>query len=93
MLFEDYMDYMFCYTVNKFFNFSKKCLKKHLQFVMQLIIEENDLIFCYLIKYRVPTRTGKPRKMERHFAVREKSGNFEQTGKVREYHAKYWNLR
>ena len=36
------MDYMFCYTVNKFFNFSKKCLKKHLQFVMQLIIEEND---------------------------------------------------
>ena len=28
MLFEDYMDYMFCYTLNKFFNFSKKCLKK-----------------------------------------------------------------
>ena len=51
MLFEDYMDYMFCYAVNKFFNFSKNCLKKHLQFVMQLIIEENDLIFCYLIKY------------------------------------------
>ena len=51
MLFRDYMDYMFCYTVNKFFNFSKKFLKKHLQFVMQLIIEENDLIFCYLIKY------------------------------------------
>ena len=47
MLFEDYMDYMFCYTVNKFFNFSKK----HLQFVMQLIIEENNLIFCYLVKY------------------------------------------
>ena len=51
MFFEDYMDYMFCYTANKFFNFFKKCLKKHLQFVMQLIIEENDLIFCYLIKY------------------------------------------
>ena len=36
---------------------------------------------------RVPTRTGKtgkPGKMERHFPVREKSGNFEQTGKVRE---------
>ena len=32
----------------------------------------------------VPTRTGKPGKMGRHFAVREKSGNFEQTGKVRE---------
>ena len=27
MLFEDYMDYMFYYTVNNFFNFSKKCLK------------------------------------------------------------------
>ena len=33
---------------------------------------------------RVPTRTGKPGKMRRHFPVREKSGNFEQTGKVRE---------
>ena len=30
---------------------------------------------------RVPTRTG---KMGKHFPVREKSGNFEQTGKVRE---------
>ena len=34
--------------------------------------------------YRVPTRTGKPGKMGKHFPVREKSGNFEQTGKVRE---------
>ena len=36
---------------------------------------------------RVPTRTGKPvkpGKMGRHFPVREKSGNFEQTGKVGE---------
>ena len=32
---------------------------------------------------RVPTRTGKPGKMGRHFPVREKSVNFEQTGKVR----------
>ena len=32
---------------------------------------------------RVPTRTGKPGKMER-----EKSWNFVQTGKVRENHAK-----
>ena len=39
---------------------------------------------------RVPTRTGKPGKMGRHFPVREKSGNFEQTGKVRENHIKYW---
>ena len=41
----------------------------------------------------VPTRTGKPGepgKMGRHFPVREKSGNFEQTGKVRENHTKYW---
>ena len=40
--------------------------------------------------YRVPTRTGEPGKMGRHFPVREKSGNFEQTGKVRENHTKYW---
>ena len=36
---------------------------------------------------RVPTWTGKPGKpgkIGRHFPVREKSGNFEQTGKVRE---------
>ena len=39
---------------------------------------------------RVPTRTGKPGEMGRHFPVREKSGNFEQTGKVRENHTKYW---
>ena len=42
---------------------------------------------------RVPTRTGKtgkPGKIGRHFPVREKSGNFEQTGKVRENHTKYW---
>ena len=42
----------------------------------------NNEGFC-----RVPTRTGKtgkPGKMGRHFPVREKSGNFEQTGKVRE---------
>ena len=43
--------------------------------------------------FRVPTRTGKTGKhgkMGRHFPVREKSGNFEQTGKVRENHTKYW---
>ena len=37
--------------------------------------------------HRVSTWTG---KMGRHFPVREKSGNFEQTGKVRENHTKYW---
>ena len=46
----------------------------------------NFLSASYMQKllYRVPTRTGKPGKMGRHFPVREKSGNFEQTGKVRE---------
>ena len=42
---------------------------------------------------RFPTRTGKtgkPGKMTRHFQVREKSGNLEQTGKVRENHTKYF---
>ena len=38
-----------------------------------------------MILDRVPTQTGKPGKpgkMGRHFPVREKSGNFEWTGKV-----------
>ena len=51
------------------------------------------VIICKLYKCRVPTRTGKPGKpgkMGRHFPVREKSGNFDQTGKVRENHTKYW---
>ena len=43
--------------------------------------------------YRVPTRTGKPGKMGRHFPVREKSGNFEQTGKGRENDTKYWKIQ
>ena len=41
----------------------------------------------------VPTGTGnqgKPGKMGRHFPVREKSGNFIKTGKVREFYLKYW---
>ena len=32
-------------------------------------------------------------KMGRHFPVREKSGNFEQTGKVRKNHTKYWKIQ
>ena len=40
--------------------------------------------------FRVPTRTGKLGKMERYFPVGEKSGNFEETGKVGENHTKYW---
>ena len=38
----------------------------------------------------VPTPTRKPGKMREHFSVREKTGNFEQTGKVREFCTKYW---
>ena len=42
----------------------------------------------------VPTWTGKPGKMSEHFPVREKSGNFAKTGKVREFYLKYWeNLK
>ena len=53
----------------------------------------------HLGNFRVPTRTGKtgkPGKMGRHFPVREKSGNFEQTGKVgekRENYTKYWKTQ
>ena len=38
----------------------------------------------------VPTWTGKPGKMRKLFPVREKSGNFEQTGKVGEFYQKNW---
>ena len=44
----------------------------------------------------VPTGTGnqgKPGKMGKHFPVREKSGNFVKTGKVREFCPKYWKNR
>ena len=37
----------------------------------------------------VPT-TGKSGKVRGHFPVRQKSGNFEQTGKVVEFYTKYW---
>ena len=50
------------------------------------------MLYCTQL-LRVPTRTGKPGKMGRHFPVREKSGNFEQTGKVRENHTKYWKTQ
>ena len=40
--------------------------------------------------YRVPSRTGKPRKMGWHFPVGENSENFEQIGKVGENHTKNW---
>ena len=46
-----------------------------------------------MIINRVPTRIGKPGKMGRHFPVREKSGNFDQTGKVRENNINTGKLR
>ena len=39
-----------------------------------------------------PTRTGN-RKMGRHFPVRENSWDFEQTGKLRENHTKFWETQ
>ena len=39
----------------------------------------------------VPTWTGKPGKMRKTFSSQgKKSGNFDQTGKVREFYPKYW---
>ena len=45
------------------------------------------------IQCRVPTGTGKRGKtwkMGEHFPVRETTGNFVQTGKVREFYLKHW---
>ena len=50
----------------------------------------------YVLGSMVPTATGnqgKPGKMGRHFPVREKSGKFVKTGKVREFYSKYWKIR
>ena len=41
----------------------------------------------------VPTPTGKPEKMGENFPMREKSGNFEQTGKDREIYTKYLKIK
>ena len=41
----------------------------------------------------VLTWNGKPGKMGKLFPVREKSRNFEQTGKVMEFYLKYWKMR
>ena len=54
----------------------------------------NSYFFIYL-RTKINHQQGshsdwKTWKMGRHFPVREKSGNFEQTGKVRENHTKYW---
>ena len=52
-------------------------------------IQDKEGVCLYQVIFptlRVPTRTGKPGKIGRHFPVREKSGNFEQTGKVGKPH-------
>ena len=45
-----------------------------------------------LLAFMIPTWTGKPGKMGKLFPVREKLGNFEQTGKVKEFYPKYWKI-
>ena len=55
--------------------------------ILRVITDQDGPQSDYL---RVPTQTGKPGKMEKRFPVREKSGNFVQTGKVREIWTKYW---
>ena len=42
--------------------------------------------YKWLLNIMVPTLTGKPGKMESIFQL----GNFEHTGKVREFYTKYW---
>ena len=62
-------------------------LKPNMQFPGSANHFKTDCIVHYYI--RVPTRTGKPRKMGRHFPVREKSGKITQnTGKLREFQKK-----
>ena len=55
--------------------------------------KENNLIHLH----RVPSQTRKPGKTVRHFPVREKSGNFEQSGKIMEQSGKnrikYWKIQ
>ena len=41
--------------------------------------------FCFSRHHKVFTRTDKPGIIGRHFPVRQKSGNFKQTEKVREF--------
>ena len=44
----------------------------------------------YSYNTMVPTWTGKPGNMGKLFPAREKPGNFEHTGKVREFYPKLW---
>ena len=58
--------------------------------LMQNIESLRIVFFCIIWEafvqyYMVSTRTGKAGKMGRHFPIREKSGDFEQTGKAIEF--------
>ena len=50
-------------------------------------VVQQPIWFAVVQVYQSDWKTG---KMGRHFPVRKKSGNFEQTEKVRENHTKYW---
>ena len=55
-----------------------------------LVAHRLTLVIVYAFSPGFPLRLENLEKWGRHFPVREKSGNFEQTGKVRENHTKYW---
>ena len=89
----------YCMSTTLLFTAKPLSIKFYLGFE-RLNVQLHDRMdaFTGLCPYycRVPTRTGKtgkPGKMGRHFPVREKSGNFEQTGKVRENQTKYWKTQ
>ena len=68
----------------------------NVQFIPQVQNRVSKVLREEKIVSMVPTGTGnqgKPGKMERHFPVREKSGNFVKTGKARGFCPKYWKNR
>ena len=74
-------------------------LRPHCSDILEIKALQNIKAASILLQYTksmVPTGTGnqgKPGKMGRHFPVREKSGNFFKTGKVRKFCPKYWKNR
>ena len=57
--------------------------------IISLRREKKNVRWCFSVAM-VPTGIGKTGKMRKLFPVKEKSGSFEQTGKVREFYTKYW---
>ena len=64
--------------------------EKTLDTIVQVMHRYPLWFMPFFVNYMVPTWTGKPGKMGKRFPLREKSGDFEQTGKVRELYPKYW---